>query len=213
MVRFLSLPVGVSLPVIMLLVTALLWINTDVLYGQVSQVVRDRILLLGLMFAIAFATVGGRVRMQKPFSLMRFAIFLAATLVATIFLDFVIPGEIVANTEPLATLPIASFAIPGGILLLSVLAYYEEQIFRNIFLNTRSIGVVLSSVMFGLLHISALIAQGFRLSSPLNAGSLLPSLGLLIVLGFIWSYVATEFGFDAAVASHIGWNIGVLGVF
>lgn len=213
MVNIFAVPKAFTLPIIMLLATVGVWVLADVLYGNLAApLVRDRILILAIIFLLSGVTIGSRLPLSTPFRPAIFAIFFIGTFLLTFVLNSTLSQGILASTEPLALLPIGSVVIPGGILLLVLLAYYEEIIFRFNLLRTQYIGPLISNVAFGVLHISSLVATMTKLGTPITAEGLLVPIGILILLGISWTYMALTVGIDAAFGSHVAWNIGVSGI-
>lgn len=207
MVSLFAMPKRISFASIMLILTTMVWIGADWLFGPLGQVIRDRLLAILVFFFAVAVTFNVDIKTLKtgPAALTNTAVGAIITLAfLTLFGAFgLVGGDILTTVEPMGA---ATIAASGGILVTFILAYMEEVIFRDM-LAARLKDLV-SNVMFGLYHVFVLLIA----RPDLGIVGIAVSIGILITLGFVWSAMRNIWGIAGSTGSHWIWNLRAFGI-
>lgn len=207
----LALPNRVSIATIMLIITLMVFIGSDYIFGPFGEIIRDRLLIIFvslLLGGFILNITNKKVTLPTRDASKGFAVFALGALVtffAVTALNAVLPANILKLTEPLGatTLPAG-----GGILVMLLIAYSEEFIFRFILPIGMGLKALVSSVLFSIFHIFVLLTSGYAATTT----ELMMTLGILFALGMVWSAMANRFGLMASTGSHWIWNLKALAI-
>ena len=102
----------------------------------------------------------------------------------------------------------------AGVIIVGIKAYVEESVFRNFIPNfmlmANKFKYVIANLLFGLFHISVSM---LRVAAGVITYADLPLIiGMLVMLGFVWTYAYKTGGIMLATGSHFGFNIVALGL-
>lgn len=193
-----------SIGVVVVLIWLFLFTQAELIYGQWAIQVREIFTLYIVMFLI-FASAyrkGMPGRNEGLKSMIPFGIMAVLTLVIAIPFSWVVTS---------ASMEFVTIALGFGLLHSFVKAYIEELVFRYYLPLVVGLGDVLSSILFGLFHLSVTYMTG----NPAPVQTIL----LLMGLGYFWSLVRRLFqsqgigaGIAASTGSHFAWNLVALGL-
>lgn len=198
----------ISIGVLILLITAFLWINAAFVYGPFADVVRGILLVYLVLYAIMVASFKGSIPIfQRGIGdLQNFIIAFAATTVIMLFIPLVLLQQASVETIVLAT--------GFGFLHAGVKAYIEEIVFRWVLPIGFGLGDIIANISFGVFHLGvlsvALMSTGIAMEAAIVA-SIIPMVSL-IILGIVWSQLRNWGGLSASMGSHYAYNLIVLGV-
>lgn len=197
-----------SIGVVILLITAFLWVNASFVYGAFADTVRTILLVYLVLYAIMVASFKGKIPIfQRGIAdLQNFIITFVGTTIIMMFIPLFLLQQASVETIILAT--------GFGFLHAGVKAYIEEIVFRWILPIGFGMGDWLANAFFGLFHMgvlsSVLIATGMAFELAI-ATSIIPMIALF-ALGMVWSQLRNWGGLPAAIGSHYAYNLVVLGV-
>jgi membrane protease YdiL (CAAX protease family) len=195
---------ALSLGIVVLLIWLFLYTQADLIYGPYAAEQKEAMVLYFLLFLIPAAMymkgLPGKDEGLK--SLLPFVMTMIVTIVIAIPLRWLVM---------MASLEYVTLFIGFGLLYAFVKAYIEEVVFRYYLPQVVGLGDIISSVLFGLFHLSVAYLTG--IAAPMTA-----ILGLM-VMGYIWSMVRRMFqsqgigaGLAASTGSHFGYNLIALGL-
>jgi hypothetical protein len=195
-----------------LIIQAFLWINANWIYGPFAANVKEILQIYFIVFLLVYVSLGLKLptlnRERETLANFMFMFIITAIIMVTAF-SAALPGMLafVASVEPEAVAIAYGFVFFHGF----VKAYIEEVIFRyavpmamklNGKLNVY--GAIISSVMFGVFHMSVAFLSG----NPYPVWMMI----YLSLLGLVFYAVATRFGIMGSTGAHFAYNLGVLGV-
>jgi len=190
--------IGLSIGVIIVIVTLFMWVNTDVLFGPYAEQAKNVLLVYILMLTFTLAALGVRLPTIQTnlVGLVNFLIGFGITLAILLPLRFF---AVFASSFEIIT------AVSFGFLYAFIKAFIEEVVFRDLLPLKAGLGDKISSVLFGLFHFSMLWALGASLQVMIGGFI------LLSLLGYVWSQVRNYLGLMGSTGSHFAYNAIVLG--
>jgi len=199
-----------------------MWISADFVYGEYAEMVRNTMMIYFFLFLIPYTVLN-----QTPKSVMSENIwnFFIGFLGTGTVLFIITQGIGIFGTTAVLSEPfVATITVTGigfGVLHAFVKAYIEESVFRWALPKYAGLGDILSSVLFGLFHLSILVS--FTIPSMVAAGTLTDMGAMnwtyagmpvitLTALGVGWSKVRDTIGVIGSTGSHTAWNMFALGI-
>ena len=193
---------GVALLVMMLF----LYVSSDWIYGVYSELVKNVLVVYFFLFVMIHASLGTPISLLNAdiLSVSYFSVGFILTVIFMYPLAMVLPAGVLASVETV------KLSLGFGLLHGFVKAFIEEDVFRGVLLSR--IGLYPSNILFGLFHVGIIIMTKSSMGQAITLTSVAAPVVVLVLMGFIWSYLAKRFNLMAAVGSHFGYNLGVLGL-
>ena len=205
-----------SVGLMVLIVTAFLWINSAFIYQAFAEQASHVMLIYLILYVLFASSFAIAVRGKVPIfakgltDLRNFVITFGLTAAVMFFIPLIFLQQ--------ASVEIFILALGFGLLHSFVKAYIEEIVFRWILPIGFRIGDIFSNILFALFHMSVLtsvlIAQG--ISFEIAIASAIVPMTVLFFLGMLWAWMrgpnGSRFGIAGAVGSHFSYNLASLGI-
>jgi len=211
-------PNELSLGAVIILLMLFILVSADWLFLEYASSIRQEMFIYMFLFIIPIAVwrIGLPSLKQRVSSLSWFAVGALVTIVVFMMLDQlkILPGAAMASFETITAATGGTVLATAGVIIVGIKAYVEESVFRNFIPNfmlmANKFKYVIANLLFGLFHISVSM---LRVAAGVITYADLPLIiGMLVMLGFVWTYAYKTGGIMLATGSHFGFNIVALGL-
>lgn len=196
----------ITVGMFLLFMITFVFLASDWIYGPYASVVRNVMISYFIVFLLVKAFTGMPIPLVgaslPEISTFAIGFILTAVILLTLPIGGAAVGEITADKVRLAF----GFGILHGF----IKAYIEEAIFRGMLM--KKVGIVFSNIMFGLFHVGVIIMTLTAAGLAVTTSSVGIPVLILIMLGFVWSWMAIRWGLMSAVGSHLAYNLFAFGV-
>ena len=210
-------PNELSLGVVIIMIIMFVLVSADWLYLEYANAVRQEMFIYLFLFIIPLAVwkIGLPSLKQRVTSIGWFAVGALVTVMVfqVLMQQNIMTYAMLASFETLSSTA-GSILVTSGVILVGIKAYVEESVFRNFLphfmLAANRYKYIIANLFFGLFHISI---NMLRVAAGVITFAELPLIiGMLVMLGFVWTYAYKTGGIMLATGSHFGFNLVALGL-